>query len=201
MQEWTSKQTVVETGATLPKNAARSATMGTLSENAMQPKTFSLLLSFCDCRGTLAPSLDASAAKHAAVKPLTTQEGRGRSQHLPPGGPNNLGRNSPALSAKAWLLMDYDSARCWLRPTPTNPAARFTHQNDDQLPRRAGVCDRANSKQDDLVSVSQNAWCRGTSAESCIPATNSQATVIDICVASSSSRQRRFRDRRARGRV
>jgi D-alanyl-D-alanine carboxypeptidase (penicillin-binding protein 5/6) len=36
-------------------------------------------------------------------------------------------------------------------------------------------------KQTDLVTVSQNAWCRGTSAESCmyLPL-NSQATVIDI---------------------
>ncbi|MFM8918730.1 MAG: D-alanyl-D-alanine carboxypeptidase family protein, partial [Limnohabitans sp.] len=36
-------------------------------------------------------------------------------------------------------------------------------------------------KQTDMVSVSQNAWCRGTNTESCmyLPL-NSQATVIDI---------------------
>ncbi len=157
--------------------------MGTLSENAMQPKTLSLLpVLFAIAAGTLAPGLDASAAKHAAVKPSPHKKAVAEANILPPlAAQTTLAGTAPALSAKAWLLMDYDSGQVLAAANADEPLppASLTKMMTSYLVEQALRSGKL--KQDDLVSVSQNAWCRGTSAESCmyLPL-NSQATVIDI---------------------
>lgn len=92
-----------------------------------------------------------------------------------------LAPNAPALSAKAWLLMDFDSGEVLASANDDEPLppASLTKMMTSYMVEQALRTGKL--KQNDLVSVSQNAWCRGTSAESCmyLPL-NSQATVIDI---------------------
>jgi D-alanyl-D-alanine carboxypeptidase (penicillin-binding protein 5/6) len=87
----------------------------------------------------------------------------------------------PALAAKAWLLMDFDSGEVLASANPDEPLppASLTKMMTSFLVEQALRSGKL--KKDDLVSVSQNAWCRGSSTESCmyLPL-NSQATVIDI---------------------
>ncbi|MEY2783495.1 MAG: D-alanyl-D-alanine carboxypeptidase DacC precursor, partial [Pseudomonadota bacterium] len=92
-----------------------------------------------------------------------------------------LAPNPPALSAKAWLVMDFDSGEVLASANANEalPPASLTKMMTSYLVEQALRAGKL--KTTDLVSVSENAWCRGTSAESCmyLPL-NSQATVIDI---------------------
>ena len=92
-----------------------------------------------------------------------------------------LGANPPALPAKAWLLMDFDSGEVLASANADEPLppASLTKMMTSYLVEQALRAGKL--KPTDLVSVSQNAWCRGSSTESCmyLPL-NSQATVIDI---------------------
>ena len=92
-----------------------------------------------------------------------------------------LASNPPALPAKAWLLMDSDSGEVLASANADEPLppASLTKMMTSYLVEQALRSGKL--KQTDLVSVSQNAWCRGSSTESCmyLPL-NSQATVIDI---------------------
>ncbi len=87
----------------------------------------------------------------------------------------------PVLPAKAWLLMDFDSGQVLASENPDEPLppASLTKMMTSFLVEQALRSGKL--KKEDLVSVSQNAWCRGSSTESCmyLPL-NSQATVIDI---------------------
>ena len=92
-----------------------------------------------------------------------------------------LADNAPALPAKAWLLMDYDSGQVLASANQDEalPPASLTKMMTSYIVEQALRSGKL--KPTDLVTVSENAWCRGTSAESCmyLPL-NSQATVIDI---------------------
>lgn len=89
--------------------------------------------------------------------------------------------NPPALENKAYLLVDFDSGKVLAE---SNPQARvapasLTKMMTSYLVEQALVTGRM--KETDPVFVSEYAWCRGTSAESCmyLPL-NSQASVIDM---------------------
>ena len=92
-----------------------------------------------------------------------------------------LANNAPALPAKAWLLMDYDTGQVLASANADEalPPASLTKMMTSYIIEQALRTGKL--KPTDLVTVSENAWCRGTSAESCmyLPL-NSQATVMDI---------------------
>ena len=92
-----------------------------------------------------------------------------------------LAANPPALPAKAWLLMDFDSGEVLASANANEPLppASLTKMMTSYIVEQALRSGKL--KPTDLVTVSENAWCRGSSAESCmyLPL-NSQATVIDI---------------------
>lgn len=89
--------------------------------------------------------------------------------------------NAPALAAKAWLLMDFDSGELLASANVDEPLppASLTKMMTSYIVEQALRSGKL--KTTDLVSISENAWCRGTNTESCmyLPL-NSQATVIDI---------------------
>ena len=157
----------------------------------MQTQTFrlnqiALVFTFAVClaAGTLAPS-DSSAATHHAAKAVPQKKATARKDKADstPGLAADvaLADNPPALPAKAWLLMDYDSGQVLASANAEEPLppASLTKMMTSYLVEQALRSGKL--KQTDLVSVSQNAWCRGTNTESCmyLPL-NSQATVIDI---------------------
>ena len=92
-----------------------------------------------------------------------------------------LAPNAPALQSKAWLLMDFDSGEILASANANEPLppASLTKMMTSYIVEQALRSGKL--KPTDLVTVSENAWCRGTSAESCmyLPL-NSQATVIDL---------------------
>ncbi|WP_299510633.1 D-alanyl-D-alanine carboxypeptidase family protein, partial [uncultured Limnohabitans sp.] len=92
-----------------------------------------------------------------------------------------LAANPPALPAKAWLLMDYDSGQVLASANADEalPPASLTKMMTSYLVEQGLRSGKL--KPTDLVTVSQNAWCRGSSAESCmyLPL-GGQATVIDL---------------------
>ena len=161
----------------------------------MHIKTFSLLsLFFAIAAGTLGPTSASFAAKHpeskiaAAKKAVTSKKAApGKkaavaTNALPPlAAQVALADNAPALPAKAWLLMDFDSGQVLASANQDEalPPASLTKMMTSYIVEQALRSGKL--KPTDLVSVSENAWCRGTSAESCmyLPL-NSQATVIDI---------------------
>ena len=138
--------------------------------------------------GTLIPGSAASASNHKAAKPAVQKKAASPSKKvaaanaLPPlPADNALADNAPALPAKAWLLMDYDSGQVLASANADEalPPASLTKMMTSYIVEQALRSGKL--KPTDLVTVSQNAWCRGTSAESCMYlALNSQATVIDI---------------------
>ena len=132
----------------------------------MQFKTPSVLpLAFAIATSALISAAPAAAAPAAA----------------PAAGQTAVAGGPPALPAKAWLLMDFDSGEVLASANPDEPLppASLTKMMTSFLVEQALRSGKL--KKDDLVSVSQNAWCRGSSTESCmyLPL-NSQATVIDI---------------------
>ena len=157
----------------------------------MQTQTFrlnqiSLVFTFAVslAAGSLAPS-PSSAATHHAAKAVPQKKATARKDKADstPGLAADvaLADNPPALPAKAWLLMDYDSGQVLASANAEEPLppASLTKMMTSYLVEQALRSGKL--KQTDLVSVSQNAWCRGTNTESCmyLPL-NSQATVIDI---------------------
>jgi serine-type D-Ala-D-Ala carboxypeptidase (penicillin-binding protein 5/6) len=149
----------------------------------MQTKTFSLIpLLFAIAAGTLVPSSASFAAKHQAAKPAPHKKAAPAVNTLPPlAAQTALAGNPPALPAKAWLLMDSDSGEVLASANADEalPPASLTKMMTSYLVEQALRSGKL--KETDLVSVSENAWCRGSSSESCmyLPL-NSQATVIDI---------------------
>lgn len=149
----------------------------------MQTKTFSILsVLLAVAAGTLAPSSPTFAAKSHTIKSTSHKKAAIALNALPPlTAQTALADNPPALPAKAWLLMDFDSGEVLASANADEPLppASLTKMMTSYLVEQALRSGKL--KQTDLVSVSQNAWCRGSSTESCmyLPL-NSQATVIDI---------------------
>lgn len=147
----------------------------------MQLKTFSLLpLAFAIASGALVPGAAAVAASHAA-KPATHKTPAAAPAAAPAAGQTAVAGGPPALAAKAWLLMDFESGEVLASANPDEPLppASLTKMMTSFLVEQALRSGKL--KKDDLVPVSEKAWCRGSSTESCmyLPL-NSQATVIDI---------------------
>lgn len=87
----------------------------------------------------------------------------------------------PVLENKAYILVDFDSGRVLAE---SNAHQRLAPASMTKMMTSYLVEQALNSgriKEGDMVSVSEYAWCRGTSAESCmyLPL-NSQASVIDM---------------------
>ena len=149
----------------------------------MQTKSFSILsLVLAIAAATLIPDAPAFAGRPQAAKAAAHKKAAAAANALPPlQAQASLADNPPALAAKAWLLMDYDSGVVLASANADEPLppASLTKMMTSYLVEQALRSGRL--KPTDLVSVSQNAWCRGTSSESCmyLPL-NSQATVIDI---------------------
>jgi len=149
----------------------------------MQTKSFSLLpVIIAIAAGALVPSSASFAAAHRAAKPAPHKKAAAAASTLPPlAAEASLASNAPALPAKAWLLMDFDSGEVLASANADEPLppASLTKMMTSYLVEQALRSGKL--KQSDLVTVSQNAWCRGSSTESCmyLPL-NSQATVIDI---------------------
>ncbi len=129
------------------------------------------------------PAAKSAAAKSAAQKkPSANKKAVAAANALPPlAAQTALADNPPALPAKAWLLMDFDSGEVLASANADEalPPASLTKMMTSYLVEQA--LGSGKLKPTDLVSVSQNAWCRGSGTESCmyLPL-NSQATVIDI---------------------
>ena len=123
------------------------------------------------------------AAKHSVAKKAeSTKKSETSANTVPPlAAQDALAPNAPALAAKAWLLMDFDSGELLASANVDEPLppASLTKMMTSYIVEQALRSGKL--KPTDLVSVSQNAWCRGTNTESCmyLPL-NSQATVIEI---------------------
>lgn len=123
------------------------------------------------------------AKKTPSGKSLAPKKAPGAAANALPALPAQvaLAANPPALPAKAWLLMDYDSGEVLAAANADEPLppASLTKMMTSYIVEQALRAGKL--KQTDLVTVSENAWCRGTSAESCmyLPL-GAQATVIDI---------------------
>jgi D-alanyl-D-alanine carboxypeptidase (penicillin-binding protein 5/6) len=155
----------------------------------MTTKTSSLLpVLLAIAAGALIPGSASFAANHKAAKPAVQKKFASPSKKvaaanaLPPlPADNALADNAPALPAKAWLLMDYDSGQVLASANAEEalPPASLTKMMTSYIVEQALRSGKL--KPTDLVTVSENAWCRGTNAESCMYlALGSQATVIDI---------------------
>ena len=149
----------------------------------MQTKTFSFLpILFAIAAGALVPSSASVAAGPHSTKPASHKKAAAAVNTLPPlAAQTTLAGSPPALPAKAWLLMDFDSGEVLASANADEPLppASLTKMMTSYMVEQALRSGKL--KQTDLVSVSQNAWCRGSSTESCmyLPL-NGQATVIDI---------------------
>ena len=170
------------------------------STQTMHTKTSSLLsVLLAVAVGTLVPPSAAFATQRAADKHTPAKSSAAKkavsgkkaapskkaaapANALPPlAAQVAMADNAPALPAKAWLLMDYDSGQVLASANAEEalPPASLTKMMTSYLVEQALRSGKL--KPTDLVTVSENAWCRGTSAESCmyLPL-NSQATVIDL---------------------
>ena len=89
--------------------------------------------------------------------------------------------SAPALENKAYLLMDYDSGQVLASSNPDQrlAPASLTKMMTSFLVEQRLI--KGTLKETDPVLMSESAWCRGTSAESCmyVPL-NTTATVIDM---------------------
>jgi len=161
----------------------RCATIGALPINAMQTKTSPILpLLFAIAAGAMVPGSASIAAAHHAAKHASPKKAAAAvNAPQPLAAQTTLTGSAPALPAKAWLLMDSDSGEVLASANADEPLppASLTKMMTSYLVEQALRSGKL--RQTDLVSVSQNAWCRGSSTESCmyLPL-NSQATVIDI---------------------
>ena len=149
----------------------------------MQKKTYSILpLVLAIAAATLVPASATFARVQNATKPVPAKKAKATLSTLPLlAAQVSLAGNAPALPAKAWLIMDSDSGEVLASANADEalPPASLTKMMTSFLVEQALRSGKL--KQTDLVSVSENAWCRGSSTESCmyLPL-NSQATVIDI---------------------
>ncbi len=149
----------------------------------MHPKTFPIFpVLFAIAVSTMVPSSASYAAKHHATKQAAQKKTAAAVNAQPPlAAQIALADNPPALPAKAWLLMDFDSGEVLASANADEslPPASLTKMMTSYIVEQALRSGKL--KPTDLVSVSLNAWCRGSSTESCmyLPL-NSQATVIDI---------------------
>ena len=151
----------------------------------MQTKTFLLPLVLAISAGTLVPSSVSFAATHKAAKPAKPAAKKNAAAPAPAAdglpADMSLAPGAPALPAKAWLLMDFESGQVLASANADEalPPASLTKMMTSYLVEQALRTGKL--KKDDLVTTSQNAWCRGSSTESCmyLPL-NGQATVIDI---------------------
>jgi D-alanyl-D-alanine carboxypeptidase (penicillin-binding protein 5/6) len=161
--------------------------------NTMYTPNFSILsVALAIAVGALLPSSGAlaakpnktktSASKSTAAKSPASKKVTAAANALPPlPAQIALAPNAPALQSKAWLLMDFDSGEVLASANAEEalPPASLTKMMTSYIVEQALRSGKL--KPTDLVTVSENAWCRGTSAESCmyLPL-NSQATVIDL---------------------
>ncbi len=155
----------------------------------MKIKTYATLpVIFAIAAGALVHSAPSFAATPHPAKAVAKKQPAGRkstatsANTLPPlAAQTALAANPPALPAKAWLLMDFDSGEVLASANAEEalPPASLTKMMTSYIVEQALRSGKL--KETDLVSVSENAWCRGSSSESCmyLPL-NSQATVIDI---------------------
>ena len=149
----------------------------------VQTKHFSVLsLAVAIAAGTVAPSSASYAAQHHVAKPAAHKKpAAAASTRAPAVAQAAVAGSPPVLPAKAWLLMDFDSGQVLASENPDEalPPASLTKMMTSFLVEQALRSGKL--KKEDLVSVSLNAWCRGSSTESCmyLPL-NGQATVIDI---------------------
>jgi D-alanyl-D-alanine carboxypeptidase (penicillin-binding protein 5/6) len=166
--------------------------------NTMHTPNFSILsVALSIALGALLPTSSALAAqpnkaktsatkksppKSSAAKPAASKKAAAAANALPPlAAQVALAPDAPALQSKAWLLMDFDSGEVLASANADEalPPASLTKMMTSYIVEQALRSGKL--KPTDLVTVSENAWCRGTSAESCmyLPL-NSQATVIDL---------------------
>ena len=125
-------------------------------------------------------SASLAATKHAKPAPRAKPAATAPAAEAPVGQTAVAG-GAPVLPAKAWLLMDYDSGEVLASANPDEPLppASLTKMMTSFLVENALRSGKL--KKDDLVTVSEHAWCRGSSTESCmyLPL-HGQATVIDL---------------------
>lgn len=149
----------------------------------MQKKTYSILpLVLAIAAATLVPTSSSFARVQKSTKPVPAKKAKAALSTLPLlAAQVSLAGSAPALPAKAWLIMDSDSGEVLASANADEalPPASLTKMMTSFLVEQALRSGKL--KQTDLVSVSENAWCRGSSTESCmyLPL-NSQATVIDL---------------------
>lgn len=149
----------------------------------MQSTKFALLpLVFAIAAGALVPSSATFAAdRHAAKAAAHKKPAAEAPGPAPLAGQSAVATGTPAIPAKSWLLMDYDSGEVLASANPDEPLppASLTKMMTSFLVEQALRSGKL--KKEELVSVSENAWCRGSSTESCmyLPL-NGQATVIDL---------------------
>ena len=149
--------------------------------NAMHTKSSSLLpLILAVAAAALVPGTASFAAPRHPAKAPAHQKATAPAP-TPAAGETAVAGGPPALPAKAWLLMDFDSGQVLASANADEPLppASLTKMMTSFLVEQALRSGKL--KKDDLVTVSQNAWCRGSSTESCmyLPL-NSQAKVIDL---------------------
>ena len=143
--------------------------------NTMTTKTSPLLpVLLAIAAGALIPASASFAANHKAAKPavqkkaaVANKKATATANALPPlAAQNALAENAPALPAKAWLLMDYDSGQVLASANADEalPPASLTKMMTSYIVEQALRSGKL--KPTDLVTVSQNAWCRGSSTES-----------------------------------
>ena len=145
----------------------------------MKPSLLPLTLAIAV--GVMAPISPSFAAKHHAKPAARKKAAADTPPSAPLDGQSAVASGTPSLAAKAWLVMDFDSGEVLASANADEPLppASLTKMMTSFLVEQALRSGKI--KETDLVTVSQNAWCRGSSTESCmyLPL-NSQATVIDL---------------------
>ena len=152
----------------------------------LKPSQFSIVLAIA--LASLFTTSSGFAAKQHAAKPAASKKAESSKKAVPAAdavpplpAQDAMAPNAPALAAKAWLLMDADSGELLASANVDEPLppASLTKMMTSYIVEQALRSGKL--KPTDLVTVSENAWCRGTNTESCmyLPL-NSQATVIDI---------------------
>ena len=162
--------------------------MRVLALNVMHIKKSSLLpLAFAIAAGTFVPASASFAAAHHKAAPAAHRKAAAHKKAeaepalAPLAAQTSLAPNAPALPAKAWLLMDYDSGEVLASANADEPLppASLTKMMTSFLVEQALRSGKL--KETDPVTVSDHAWCHGSSVESCmyLPL-HGQATVIDL---------------------
>ena len=154
--------------------------MSSIALQTMRPSILALTIAIAV--GGLAPySWSFAASNHTAKPAVQKKSEAGAPASTTATTQAAVADGPPTLPAKAWLLMDFDSGEVLASDNPDEPLppASLTKMMTSFLVEQALRSGKL--KKEDLVSVSQYAWCRGSSSESCmyLPL-NSQATVIDI---------------------